>query len=152
MRLLAVALSAALAAMALAGPAQAAGADDLLFDKDLASPLTEDLIGYPWWRIQAQCAGIFAAGFSHFTAIDKRETARELRSDGGRMLMSAIDRLMLDRGLDRGGAFELVREEAEVGRISGVELLAGGVHETGRWNIQRSLCLEAFEVYRKRVG
>jgi hypothetical protein len=132
--------SAAALALALAAPASAG---DLLLAQSDANPLTSSNVGKPFWSLEAQCAGIFGAGYSYEQARGKSKAAEADKQTGVAMLDAAIARLQIDRGLDRNAAMALATREVDYGRgqVAG-KLAERGKSSDSQWNLMRSACLD----------
>lgn len=146
MKLRMLAVAAVLAAVAL--PAQAG---DLVLAKDQTTDLSEPLAGTPYWVITAQCAGVFSAAYKAASG-EGRADAEEIKAKGVAMLNAAVERLVIDRGLDRKAAMALASSEFAGGARSGDEVMLNGFGRGSRWNLQRSVCLDVYDAYSGRYG
>ncbi|MBX3480511.1 MAG: hypothetical protein KF842_08920 [Caulobacter sp.] len=141
----ALVLTATAAAPAMAG--------DLMFNRKAATTLTEGSIGQPWWKLQAQCAGMFAAAFNSHSLAGEADLADIDRDIGKSMLTAAIDRLERDRGMDHKVAVDLALLQVSYGRDRVTELIrTGGSGPTSPWNTQRSICMDIHEAYTGKFG
>lgn len=148
-QIIAAACALTLAATA-AVPAMAA---DLVFSRSAATGLTEGSIGQPWWKLQAQCAGMFAAAFDRHSLTGETELAGADRDIGKGMLLAAIDRLERDRGMDHKVAVDLALLQVSYGRESVREMIrTGGDGPSSPWNTQRSICLDIRDAYSGKAG
>jgi hypothetical protein len=133
------------AGLSLAAPA---AAEDLQMSKTDVTALTEGNVGKPFWSLQAQCAGIFGAGYGYETA---RQRGREAANDeawGVAMLNASLARLQADRSIDQKAAMDIAAPEVEYGRgLANDALNAGGTVPQGRWNFLRSACMDISAAY-----
>jgi hypothetical protein len=141
----------ALAVWSIAGgPALAA---DAVLTKAEATPLTEDNIGKPLWSLEAQCAGVYGAGYAYERARGNDERAEADKNAGVAILESAVTRLQLDRGVDRATAMSQAEPDVEYGRATGKAMLdRSGSDARSDWNIVRSACVDLAEVAHNHGG
>ena len=128
--------------------AGSAAADDMHLSKADVTELTAGNVGKPFWSLQAQCAGIFGAGYGYEIA---RQRVREANGDeawGVSMLDASLSRLETDRGIDRTAALNIAAPEVEFGREQANKALDnGGVGAEGPWNVLRSACMDVSDAY-----
>ena len=138
----------ALAACGLACAAPAAAADDLQLSKGDATELTKINIGKPYWSLQAECAGVFGAGYAYEKANDRQNRADNDESWGEAMLNASLARLQSDRGVDSQAAMAVAAPEVEVGRALAKQALdQSGTGTYGAWNLMRSQCEDIASAY-----
>jgi hypothetical protein len=140
-----------LAVLALAlGMSCAAAAEDLQLAKADTTTLTEANAGKPFWSLQAQCAGIYGAGYK-FEADRQRARAADTNEAWGvSMLNASLARLQADRSIDQKAAMDLAGPEVEYGRMVANEALkSGGTSPQGKWNFLRSTCEDIATAYDK---
>jgi hypothetical protein len=138
-----------LAASALAAITLASGpafAGDLMLVKGDATDLIASDVGKPFWMLESQCAGMFGAAYAYETAQKRTSDADRMKQNGVSMLESALSRLQIDRGVDRGAAMTLAAEQVEVGRAEAkTQLDRDGDGPSSAWNFLRSACLDISE-------
>jgi len=141
------------AAMFAAGVAMIGGqalADDLMLSKSDATDLIQSDVGRPFWQMEAQCAGIFGAGYAFQVEHKHQKEADRAKDDGISMLNEAIARLQADRGLDQPAALNLAAVEVETGRsVAKDSLQRDGAGPTSSYNFMRSACYDISAAQRK---
>lgn len=136
------------AALALAGEAAAA---DQLFRKTDATPLTDTVIGQPFWTLQAQCAGLFGAMSNYQSQNGRPAEAERSKQIAVGFMTDALTRLQADRGIDRKAAMAIALPQLDVGRAHGRDVLADGrIDSLSAWNAERSFCLDINDAYHRR--
>ena len=131
---------------AIAGVLPAAAADTLL-SKRQASALLSNEVGKPLWSMQAQCSGVFQAGYDFKTA--KRLRLDDEQRTAQSLLDRSLARLKADRGISHEEALALVNNEFQYGRSRGQSLLSkSGAGPFSQWNVARSACYEIEEAAR----
>jgi hypothetical protein len=110
----------ALIAACAALPAQAG---DRVFAKSSASLLTEGYVGQPLWSLLASCAGAQGAAHAFYAANRRAADADQARTAGAQFLQMAVDRLVVDRRVDRKAALDVTLAAVEAGRASGADAL-----------------------------
>lgn len=134
------------AALATAAPAMTAAAADLIYRG--ASPLTEGVVGKPYWAIQANCAGIYGAASAFRSEKGDAAGAAEARTIGVAFFHDAVDRVMKDRSVARPVAIEALSPAVIQGRTEALQMLAAeGDGATSKWNFARSACLDVRDAY-----
>lgn len=123
--------------------AQAFADDDLMMSKHDATVLTDSDVGKPYWRMEAQCAGMMGAAYAYDTDHHLGNEADTSKSDGIAMLNEAIARLQMDRGIDQPAALNLAAVEVETGRAAAkIELDRHGTGPESSFNLMRSACYD----------
>lgn len=144
------ALKSAVLVAALACAGQAAAADQL-FRKADATPLTDTVIGQPFWVLQAQCAGLFGSMSNFQTLRGKPAEAERAKTMAVGFMNDALDRLQADRGIDRKAAMAIALPQLDAGRAHGREVLGSERTDTlSAWNAERSFCLDINDAYHRR--
>lgn len=134
------AITIALIAAALAAPAQAG---DRVLTKTRASLLTEEYVGAPLWSLLAGCAGAQGAAHSYFAQRARTADAERAKAAGAQMLELAVDRLVVDRRIDRKAALDVTLPAVEMGRANGAGALDyPGKHEGLKWLGLKTSCAE----------
>lgn len=150
LRYLITASAMALASLSVVPPALAG---DLTLARHDATPLVESDIGKPYWTLEAQCAGMFGAGYAYETDHNRAAEAADMKQSGVDMLENALARLEADRGVDRGAAMTLVANEVEAGRAEAkAELFKYGDGAGTGWNMLRSACLDIGDAAKRHPG
>ncbi|MGZ8362429.1 MAG: hypothetical protein ACXW3D_01095 [Caulobacteraceae bacterium] len=125
----------------------AAQAGDLVLSKNETNPLTVNEVGKPFWSMQAQCGGVFQAGYKYKLA--KHTRLRGEQAEAKHLLDRSVARLKADRGLSDDEALALVTNEFNYGQSRAQTLLAShGDGPYSRWNVARSACYEIDEAER----
>ena len=115
--------------------------------------LTSRNLGKPFWSLEAQCAGVFGAGYAFERNQGNPKQAESDKDAGVAMLDRAIYRLQIDRGLDRAGAMALAEPEVDYGRgVAKPMLDADGTGPDSQWNWTRSACLDIDDAARKYLN
>ena len=137
----------------IAAIATPALADDLLLSKGSATDLIQSDVGKPFWQMEAQCAGMFGAGYAYYMGRHNKAEAERARDQGIAMLNEAVARLELDRGMDQPTALNLAAEDVETGRASAkANLDADGAGPRSGYNIFRSACFDISDAQRRQSG
>jgi hypothetical protein len=129
-----VALAAALASVALA---PAALAQDLTLSPRDATPVSERAVGQAYWRLEAQCAGLYAAVANMHTAHGLDGQAAHETSQGVVFMDDAISQLQLDRKLGFQEALSLAGSQADAARARG----------SVAWRNEHGMCLDVYDAY-----
>ncbi|MFZ5669379.1 MAG: hypothetical protein ACOY4K_07780 [Pseudomonadota bacterium] len=133
-----------IAAAALTAAPAVAG--DLLYPG--GTMLTEDLVGKPYWAVQARCAGLYGAANNYLAARGDAAGAEAAKAEGMAFMRDAVARLMMDRKIERAAAVEALAPAVQAGRSEGARTLdAGGDGASSPFNYARSLCLDVRDVY-----
>jgi len=130
-------------AMIAACAALPAQAGDRAFAKANASLLTEEYVGQPLWSLLASCAGAQGAAHAFYAANNRAAQADESRVAGAQFLELAVDRLVVDRRVDRKAALEVTLPAVEAGRVSGTDALTYRGRDKGlKWLSMQTACDE----------
>lgn len=131
------------AAALLAAPA---AAGDLLYPG--GTLLTEQIVGKPYWAVQANCAGIYGAASSFRADHGDSAGAADAKAIGVAFFKEAVDRVMKDRGFARPDAVEALSPAVVKGRSEALTMLqSDGDGPDSRWNYARSACLDVRDAY-----
>ena len=150
-------LCAAVALIAIAAPAFAATPTavdavlpaDRLIDARAGrrSPWVGDLAGNAWWRQLSRCSGFFIASADGFQAAGQREAAADARGRAMDLQRQALERLSVDRGIERAAALEVIRPHVGQGIGLGDQIWRSHKRPTAAWNRYRSQCLDLGEIH-----
>ena len=142
-----IAILLAACGLACAGPV---AAGDLQLSRTDVTELTQGNVGKPFWSLQAQCAGVFGAGYAYEIGRQRVRQANDDEAWGEAMLNDSVARLQADRAIDHQAALDIAAQEVEYGRNQAkMALQEGGTAPEGQWNLLRSACLDVSEAYGK---
>jgi hypothetical protein len=134
----------------VAGLALPAAAADMVYNPRRPPELVAHLKGEPYWKLQAECAGLHSAARKWYADHGRDAEASAAASRGSRFLENALDRLEADRGVDRETAVDLIAPSFNAGLGRGETLLAQANpvdRGVSHFNLVRSACIEVEMAY-----
>jgi hypothetical protein len=139
------------ALITLAGALPAVAGDRTLSEND-ATPLSEHAIGQPYWRLEAQCAGLYGATANFYSSKGRHGAADTDTQRGVSFMDDAIARLQEDRRLDFEAALALAGAQVDASRAHSKSMLSQGMRAHSAWNLERSFCLDVYDAYHHHRG
>lgn len=139
-----------LLAIAVAGLAPPAAAADMIYNPRRPPELVAHLKGEPYWKLQAECAGLHSAARKWFADRGRDAEASAAAARGSRFLDNALDRLEADRGVEREAAVDMIAPAFNAGLGRGEALLAQANpvdRAVSDFNLVRSACIEIEMAY-----